>query len=254
MNEIKVVLIDDEIPCIETLVMQIEDLNLNVKIVAKFNDPDLAMSFLSTNSFDILLLDIEMPGISGFELLNQLPAFTFDVIFTTAYNQYAIKAFKYSALNYLLKPIDDDELRDCFHSWLQKKEKNLNSKQFNHLMELLEVRSSKPDKIALPNSDGYEFIDTSEIVRCQADNYYTHFLMSDGKDLMVCRTLKEVELLLRPFGFIRIHQSHLVNPSHIKKFSRQDGGTIITSDSTVLSVSKGYKPELMKIFDQVSKL
>ncbi len=254
MNEIKVVILDDELPCTETLAMQINALGLNIVILKKFNDPVEALAYISTHNFDLLFIDIEMPEMSGFSLLSQVNQFNFDVVFTTAYNQYAVEAFKYSALNYLLKPIDDEDLQQCFTMWMQKKDKMLNSQQFSFLINMIEQRSNLPKKIAIPISDGYEFIDTAMIIRCQADNYYTHFMLTNEKDLLVCRTLKEVEALLKPFGFIRIHQSHLINPSHIKKFSRQDGGTIITSDEVRLSVSKGYKSEVTYLLEKLNKL
>lgn len=254
MNEIRVVIIDDELPCTETLAMQINSLELNVTILKKFNDPIEAKAYITNHDFDILFLDIEMPEISGFGLLSQINNFNFDVVFTTAYNQYAIESFKYSALNYLLKPIDDDDLHDCFTMWMQKKNKLLNKEQFSYLLSLINHENNLPKKIAIPISDGYEFINIEMIIRCQADNYYTHFLMTDGKDILVCRTLKEVEALLRPFGFIRIHQSHLINAGHIKKFSRQDGGFIITSDDSRLSVSKGYKNEVISLLEKLNKL
>ena len=254
MTEISVIILDDELPCTETLAMQINALELNVTILRKFNDPMEALAYIANHEFDILFLDIEMPEISGFGLLSQLNKFNFDVVFTTAYNQYAIEAFKFSALSYLLKPIDDEELHDCFVLWQQKKNKQLNREQFSYLISLIDEHKSLPKKIVIPVSDGYEFINTDDIIRCQADNYYTHFLMTDKKDIIVCRTLKEVEALLKPFSFIRIHQSHLVNPSHIKKFSRQDGGTIITSDDSRLSVSKSQRNEVNDLLCKLNKL
>lgn len=254
MNEIRVVLLDDELHCTETLALQINSLELNVLILNKFNDPVEALAYIVNHEFDILFLDIEMPEISGFGLLSQISHFNFDVVFTTAYNQYAIEAFKFSALNYLLKPIDDEELNNCFAMWKQKKNKMLNKEQFSYLINLIDQHQSIPKKIAIPISDGYEFINTDLIIRCQADNYYTHFKMADEKEILVCRTLKEVESLLKPFGFIRIHQSHLVNPSHIKKFSRQDGGTIITSDDVRLSVSKSHKNDVTSLLEKLNKL
>jgi two-component system LytT family response regulator len=255
MNKpIKVVLLDDEMPCTETLAMQISDLEIDVDILAKFNDPLKALDFIRSNQFDILFLDVEMPEMNGFTLLSMLPEIDFDVVFTTAYNQYAIKAFKYSALNYLLKPIDDDELCSCFKMWTNKQTKVLDPDQLKNLLALLDERDQQYDRIALPISDGYEFIDIRQIIRCQADNYYTHIHLLTGKEVMVCRSLKEVEHLLKSSGFLRIHQSHLINPVHILKYSRQDGGSITMADETRVSVSKSYRPQLLGHFDKIQKL
>lgn len=251
---IQVVLLDDEHPCTETLAMQIADLKLNIEIVAKFNDPIQALDFIKHNRFDILFLDVEMPEMNGFKLLGQLDHFNFDVVFTTAYNQYAIKAFKYSALHYLLKPIDDDELRSCFSMWYEKKQKFLGAEQFRHFLNMMDRPKTNFSRIAIPVSDGYEFIDIDQIIRCQSDNYYTYFYMIGSKELLVCRTLKEVEALLKPSGFIRVHQSHLINPAHIKKYSRHDGGRITMSDYTSVSISKSYRLELTNHLDKLSKL
>ena len=254
MNTIKVILVDDEIHCTETLLMQLQALDTGITVDAVFNNPAEALSYVRRHPFDILFLDIEMPAMNGFELLNQVGDIDFDVVFTTAYNQYAIRAFQYSALNYLLKPVDDEELHTCIQNWVRKKEKQLNRAQFSFFTEMLQQKQHSTQKIALPVTDGFEFIEIREIVRCQADNYYCHFIMKDGKDQLVCRTLKEVEQLLKPLGFIRVHQSHLINPEHIRKFSRNDGGVITTADGAQIGISKSYKAMAANLLDHVHKL
>lgn len=251
---VKVVLVDDESHCIQTLTMQIKALDIPVEIVATFNNPVKAYEFISNNSFDLLFLDIEMPGLSGFELLSRFSDFHFDVIFTTAYNQYAIQAFRYQALNYLLKPVEDSELSTSFTLWMNKQDKRLGIRQFEMLVRSIDNPGNLGKRIALPVSNGFEFIQTDKIIRCQADNYYTNIFMDDNKSYLICRTLKEVESLLKPLGFIRIHQSHLINTHHITKYSRQDGGAIVTSDDTTILVSKNYKPQLTKFLEEVGFL
>lgn len=254
MNAINVILVDDEIHCTETLLMQLQALDSGITVDAVFNHPEEALAYIRKHPFDILFLDIEMPAMNGFELLNQVSNTDFDVVFTTAYDQYAIRAFQYSALNYLLKPVDDNELSTCIQNWIRKKEKQLNRAQFSFFQELLQQKQHSMPKIALPVTDGFEFIEIRDIIRCQADNYYCHFIMKDGKDQLVCRTLKEVEQLLKPLGFIRVHQSHLINPEYIRKFSRADGGVITTADGAQIGISKNYKAMAGNLLDQVYKL
>lgn len=254
MKKIKVILVDDERYCTETLAMQINGLGMDVEILAKFNDSVDALAFISTTAFDLLFLDIEMPKMSGFDLLSRLGEFHFDVVFTTAYDRYAIKAFRYSALNYLLKPIDDLELRKSFELHARNKEKHLNRELFSHFLGLLSGDANVSGRVAIPVDDGYEFIKVDDIIRCEADNYYTHLITTDGSDKLVCRTLKEVTNLLKSSGFVRIHQSHLVNPAHIRRISRRDGGTVITIDNQALRVSKVYRPAFLQLVARISKL
>lgn len=249
----KVVIVDDELHCTETLEIVLKNLQKQVDILGKFNNPIEALEFIKHNDFDILFLDIEMPKLSGFELLAQLENFNFDVVFTTAYNQYAIKAFKYSALNYLLKPIDTDELLACINQWETKSLRLLASSQFDFLMDLLKNNPRTKSKIALPTTYGLEFIEIDEIIRCQSDSNYTNVFFKNTKPLLICRTLKEVENILGTNGFIRIHQSHLINPLYLKKFIRNDGGYVVMEDGEKISVSKGNKDKITAVFNQIDR-
>lgn len=250
---IKVVLIDDELHCTESLEIILNSLKKPMKIIGKFNNAIDALAFIKTADFDILFLDIEMPNLNGFELLNQLNDFKFDVVFTTAYDQYAIKAFKFSALNYLLKPIDDQELLASINKWESKSQKNLPADQFNFFLDILENSQKRRSKIALPTTYGLEFIEIGEIIRCQSESNYTHFFLKNEETFLICRTLKEVESLLSANGFIRIHQSHLINPLYLKKFLRNDGGYVVMEDGEKISVSKNNKDKIIDIFNQIER-
>lgn len=249
----KVVLIDDEVHCTESLEIMLKQLGKSIEIVAKFNNPINALPYLQDHTFDILFLDIEMPKLNGFELLSILKDFTFDVVFTTAYNQYAIEAFKYSALNYLLKPIDSDELLACINKWEEKQQKNMPYQQFSQMMEMLQNNMRLNAKIALPTTYGFEFIEIDKIVRCQSESNYSHIYFKEGEPLLICRTLKEVENLLSAHGFIRVHQSHLINPKYLKKFLRNDGGYVVMEDGEKISVSKINKDKVTAIFNQIER-
>jgi two-component system LytT family response regulator len=250
---IKVVLLDDEVHCTESLDIILKTLNIEVEVLAKFNDPELALKFLKQNQFDILFLDIEMPRMNGFELLSTLNQIKFDVVFTTAYNQYAIKAFKFSAINYLLKPIDETELIDCLEAWKAKTSKQMPNGQLEFLLQAIQNNNQQSSKLALPTNYGLEFINIKEIVRCQSDSNYTNVYLVNGEKHLICRTLKEVENILQYHNFLRIHQSHLINPNHMKKFIRNDGGYLLMEDGEKISVSKNNKEKIIEIFSQIQR-
>ena len=250
---IKVILLDDEVHCTESLEIILKTLKTEVQVLAKFNDPEHALEFIKLNKFDILFLDIEMPRMNGFELLSSLPSINFDVIFTTAYNQYAVKAFKFSAINYLLKPIDETELADCLQAWEIKALKQMPQNQLEFLLETIQNGQKTSSKLALPTTYGLEFIEIKEIVRCQADSNYTTVFLSNTDKYLICRTLKEVENILQHHNFLRIHQSHLINPNHMKKFLRNDGGYIVMDDGEKISVSKNNKEKIIEIFSHIER-
>jgi two-component system LytT family response regulator len=250
---IKVVLLDDEVHCTESLEIILQTLNTEVQVIAKFNDPELALEFIKLNKFDILFLDIEMPRMNGFEFLSSFLKINFDVIFTTAYNQYAVKAFKFSAINYLLKPIDEAELAECLQAWEIKVLKQMPQNQLEFLLETIQNGQKTSNKLALPTTYGLEFIEIKEIVRCQSDSNYTNIYLSNGDRYLICRTLKEVENILQHHNFLRIHQSHLINPNHMKKFLRNDGGYIVMDDGEKISVSKNNKEKIIEIFSQIER-
>ncbi len=249
----KVVIVDDELHCSASLQMLLNGLDKKIEILKIFNNATLAKDYLMHHSFDLLFLDIEMPGLNGFELLSSLEEFKFDVVFTTAYNQYAIEAFNYGALNYLLKPIDAQELLACVNQWETKSGRYLQNSQFDFLMDLLRNNPKTKSKIALPTTYGLEFVEIDEIIRCQADSNYTNVFFKNAKPLLICRTLKEVENILSNNGFIRIHQSHLINPTFLKKFVRNDGGYVVMDDGEKISVSKGNKEKITTMFNQIDR-
>lgn len=248
---IKAVLIDDEMHCTASLAINLQELNQNITVVNSFNKPSEAVAYLEQNhNFDILFLDIEMPGMNGFDLLKKLEHIPFDVVFVTAYNQYAINAFKYSAFDYLLKPVDENDLQQCINRWRQKPQNGIEQKQLDFLGNLFKV-GKLPDKLALPTHDGLELVVINNIVHCQSDSNYTNFHFADGGTLLICRTLKDVEAALTAHGFIRIHQSHLVNPAHIKKLVKNDGGYLIMSNNSQLRISKNKKDLVNNIFNAI---
>jgi two-component system LytT family response regulator len=191
---------------------------------------------------DLVFLDIQMPGTNGFELLQQLPGSGFEVIFVTAHDQYGIQAVKFAAVDYLLKPIHVTELQEAVRKAsvrIAGKKKNL---QLENLLQLLEKQSFKEEhRIALTTLKETRFLYTRQIIRCESDNNYCFFFLEDGDKLLISKPLYEYEPLLRDYGFIRCHQSHLVNKRFIKSWLREDGGFLLLTDGSQVPVSRSKR-------------
>ncbi len=250
---IKVILLDDEKMATEAMQIQLKKIRKDIEVVATFNSPEQAVKEIPKLDFNILFLDIEMPKLNGFEVLLQLQPFNFDVIFTTAFNQYAVEAFKYSAISYCLKPIEDAEILTALSTWEQKQNSFLQKEQFDNFLIAYQASNASQQKVALPTTDGYEFIPTLNIIRCQSQDNYTHFHLTTKENLLICRTLKEVERILSKRGFVRIHQSHLINPAFLRKYSRSEGGFVIMDNGDQLPVSPLRKEAVVQLFEMIQR-
>jgi two-component system LytT family response regulator len=200
---------------------------------------------INTLKPDLIFLDIEMPFMNGFQMLEQLPAINFEIIFTTSYDQYAITAFKFSALDYLLKPVDREELEKA----VAKISKKINpgiSQQLEILMQKLNQPARQVQRVALPTMQGLEFIPVDSIIHCSSSNNYTEFFLTDKKKLLVSRTLKETEDMLADHSFLRVHHSHIVNLNAITKYVKGEGGYLIMEDGSAVDVSRSRKELLMQ--------
>lgn len=253
---IKIAIVDDEKHSIESLSIHLKESLPNAEIEFSSNKAQEALEYLKSSEIDLLFLDIEMPNMNGFQLLEHLSNREFDVIFITAYNQYAIQAFKTKAISYLLKPIDEDELREVLDMWLKEKEKkdSLNNKNIDALVDHLKKEGFMKSKIAVPITDGYEFIEVDQIIYCRSSNNYTYIIQKDETVTLVCKTMKEVEAVLQQFFFLRIHQSYLVNPNYMKKFSRNQGGIIIMNNNDTIPVSKSKRDLVVNVFESIKRL
>ena len=204
-----------------------------------------ALELLPVFQPSLLMLDIEMPVMNGFDFLSLAPDNTFDVIFTTAYDQYAIKAIRFSALDYLLKPIDVLDLKNAINSHIVKSNNQRSQSLVPNLLTNLKQGDQKNFKLALSTSDGTFFFEPDEILYCEADNNYTKFNLINKKPLLVSKTLGDYDELLSEHNFIRIHKSHLVNMKYITKVNRD--GTLTMSDGKELTISKRKKEMVMGI-------
>ena len=237
---INAIIVDDELKSRESLKILLEEFCDNVTVKALCQDVAEAVQAIQQYKPDVVFLDIQLQRETGFDLLTQLGDFDFEVIFTTAYAEYAIKAFKFAAIDYLLKPIDIDELKRA----LSKVEKRMNdsiSLRLQQLMQNLKNTSSENYKLALPTTDGLVFVKMQDILYCEASSNYTEITVMDGKKYIVSRTLKEYEDMLGEHNFYRIHNSYLINLNAIKKYVRGEGGYVIMANDKSLDVSKRKK-------------
>ncbi|MEM6297348.1 MAG: LytTR family DNA-binding domain-containing protein [Bacteroidota bacterium] len=243
---ITVVLIDDESLALDTLVWQLEQLPHPIQITGRFTNPISAVEALKTTEIDLCFLDIDMPEMTGFEFLEQWETPPFDVIFTTAYDQYAIRAFQVSACDYLLKPIDDEDLEAALDRY-QNRQSNLKKEQIGLLTAQFKEQKAFPDRVALPTSEGVHIVETAHIIRLEADKNYTQIFQNEGSSIIVSKTIKEVEQLFDPAEFCRVHQSHLVNLSKVALYRKgKNGGLLTLKDNTQIPVAKAKKKLLME--------
>ena len=246
---IRSILIDDEVHCLNSLSIQLTEHCPEVEILAKCMSGAKALEAVEKMNPELVFLDIEMPNMNGFEFLEHCKQISFSVIFTTSYDQYAIKAFRISALDYLLKPIDPEELVAAVHKVREQKSRPL-AEQFRAMIEQLQNRNRGVTKIGIPTIEGFELIPADHIVYCEANNNYTHIFLKNKTKIVACRSLKEMEEQLQDFKFfLRVHHSYLVNLNEVNKYIRGDGGYLILADGTNINVSRGRKDALMKFLD-----
>lgn len=237
---IRSIIVDDELKSRESLKILVEDYCEGITVEAVCQNITEAVTAINELKPDVVFLDIQLQRETGFDLLTKFKDFNFEVIFTTAYTEYAIKAFKFSAIDYLLKPIDIEELRKA----IEKVEKSKGNAVTDRLQQLLQnLRNGTPEnyKLALPTSDGLVFVKVNEILYCEASSNYTEIVMADNKKYIVSRTLKEYDDMLGEQNFFRIHHSYLINLNGIKKYVRGDGGYVVMSNDKLLDVSKRKK-------------
>lgn len=244
---IRAIVVDDEPYACQALQTLLKKHCPEVVVEAACHSAQEAGQQINALKPQLVFLDIEMPHRNGFELLEQFNPVSFHVIFTTSYDQYAIKAIRFSALDYLLKPIDPHELKAAVAKMNQAANNSLIPAQLQLLLQSIREPSAIVNRIALPTLEGLQMLVIDTILYCMASSNYTTFVMKDKRKLVISRTLKEVEEMLEAHSFLRIHHSHLVNVSAIEKYFRGEGGTVVMSDGTELDVSRSRKDSLLKV-------
>lgn len=250
MEKLKIIIVDDEKRIRTSLIHVLKLHYLEADVIGEAENIQQAREVIKLNIPDILLLDIKMPGGTGFDLLKQLMPISFKTIFITAFDQYAIEAIKFSALDYLLKPVIPGELVKA----LDKAKEEINKEKENIKLKTLINNIEKKEKKIVLNTQGATFIiDVREIVRCEADRNYTNFFLMDKKRILVSGGLKEYEDILKSHNFIRPHHSHLVNVSLINRLEKRNGGVLVLKDGSEVPVSIRKHAELAEILRQINK-
>lgn len=247
---IKCILIDDERNALEMMEWLIKTYTPQVQILAMCNSAEQGIEAINKYKPDVIFLDIEMPKMNGFDMLEQFDTLFFDVVFCTAYDQFAIKAFRYSALNYLLKPVDPDDLKATIKR-LEDRKTLPTREQFDLLLQNIKhTNKTTPQRIALTTNDGLIFVPTSEILYCEAESNYTNVILSGGKKILVSKVLKDIDEALSGPDFYRVHSSFLININRIKKFVRGDGGYIVMDNDATINISRSRRQEFMELFSK----
>ncbi len=245
---IKAVIIDDEHSARETLSGMLAKFCPEVMIAGMADSAQEGINVIQNYQPQLVFLDVQMPFGSGFDLLEALPNINFEVIFTTAYNQYALKAIKFSALDYLLKPIDVKELKAAVEKvQLQANDQTSNIKLANFI-ENVNNNDDTTRKIVLPTAKGFSVVAIKDIIRCESDRNYTWIHFRDGPSLLATRSLKDFEELLVEYQFFRVHQSHLINLDCVKHYNRGRGGQVALSDGSQVDVARSKRDEFVKMF------
>lgn len=243
---LKALLVDDEVNNLDNLSLLLAAHCPEVSIAGRAVSAADARRQIETLQPDLVFLDIRMPEQNGFELLQSLREISFEVIFVTAYDQYGIQAIKFSALDYLLKPINTTELKSAVQKALERAHKKEQQYLLENMLHVFRHQHERErHKIALPVSGEVLLVRPMEIMYCFASNTYTTFYLSDARKVLVAKPIRDYEELLQPYGFLRVHQSYLVNKDCVKSFSRRDGYALVLADGTEVPVSRQKKEWVM---------
>jgi two-component system, LytTR family, response regulator len=246
---LKAILIDDELNSLKNLRQKLEEFCKSVQVVAMAQKPEEALFLIRHHKPDVLFLDIEMPKMSGFGILEELGDYAAEIVFVTAYNQYAIDAIRISAFDYLVKPVAIDDLQKAVNRLVLSRASRTRER-LHVLKEGLGEPRSQDNKIAVPTNDGLEFLLISDIIRIESVSYYSKLFLAGGQVTLVTKLLKDFEELLAPYRFFRVHNSHLVNLRYIRKFSRSEGGQVVMENGDVVDVSRRRREEFLKYLQQ----
>jgi two-component system LytT family response regulator len=246
MQVLKAILIDDELNSLQNLQFKIQEYCHSIKVVAQTQNPEEAIRMIGQHKPDVIFLDIEMPKMSGFKMLEQVPEIDFEVIFVTAYNHYAINAIRISAFDYLVKPVSIEDLQQTIErlgTFTVRKSRE----RADVLKKNLANPKSQEDQIAIPTNDGLEFLQIKQIIRIESSSNYSKLFLLSGQHLLVTRQLKDFEELLQDYRFYRVHHSHLINLNFITRYIRGDGGQIVLRNGDMIDVSRRKKEVFLKL-------
>ncbi|MFL5752224.1 MAG: LytR/AlgR family response regulator transcription factor [Bacteroidia bacterium] len=247
---LRAIIVDDEKISREILSDYLRKYCSGVSVLATAESAEQGIEMIRKHKPDIVFLDVEMPKGNGFDMLERLDEISFETVFVTAFDNYAIQALNYSAAYYILKPVSIDELVAAVEKIKREREKNKPALHTRILLENIHASGTQGQKIVLPLQDGFEVVNVQDIVHCEANDNFTDFHFVARPKMMICRTLKVYEELLKDSSFLRVHKSHLVNLNHVTKYTRGKGGQLTMSNRAIIDVSPGKKDELMQNFEK----
>ncbi len=245
---INTIVIDDEVKARETILNMLGTYCPELEVIGTAGSVKEGAKVLEELKPELVLLDIKMADGTGFDLLRKLEKVDFLVIFITAFEEFAIRAIKFSAIDYILKPLDPDELMNAVQKALTVISKENMSEKLDALYENLDNINTNAKKIVLKTTESVHIVNLKDIVRCESEKNYTHFYTVEDEKITVSKTLKEFNELLIDYKFFRVHQSHLINLAHVKRYEKQNGGFLIMDDNSNVPVSFRKKEDLMKLF------
>ncbi len=243
---IKALIVDDDDLSRDTLKLLIEKYQPEISSILLAGDALLARHLISTEQPDLIFLDVEMPQYSGFDLLNMIAEKNFDVIFTSSFQKYAIRAIRFSALDYLLKPVQKDELAQAIQRHLEKRDQAQHRPAlYQNLLQTIQSRETKDFRLAIPTTEGVFFFHPDDIIRCEAERSYTKFFLASRKTFLASKPLREYEELLQENGFLRVHKSHLINMQYVHRYL--PSGFLLMKDESKVEVARRRKAEIESV-------
>lgn len=245
----KLLIIDDEKRTREMIAKMVDSFELGIECFPIGENVQSGLQAIKEVQPDLVFLDIQMPDGTGFDLLNSIDDRNFEVIFITAFEEYALKAIKFSALDYVLKPIDSDELRAALTKAAGAIDKKVDSEQLETLN--FNMQNTNRKKLVLKTHESVHVVDLENIIRCEADRNYTSFFLKDGKKILVSKTLKEYETLLSGNQFFRVQQSHLINLNYVDRFDKKNGGSVVMKDGSEVPLSPAKKDLFFKVLESI---
>jgi len=246
MGTLRAILVDDELSSLQNLQSKLVEFCPDVEVVATAQKPEDAILFIRQHKPDVIFLDIEMPRMNGFRMLDELGELDFEIIFTTAYNHYAVDAIRVSAFDYLMKPVAIKELQNALERLARYRQTHTRDK-LDVLRQSLSPNKSQEEKIAIPTNEGLEFIPIKNILHIESSSNYSKIFLTDGKNILVTKLLKDFEDILEPYHFFRVHNSHLINLAYIKKYIRGEGGQVEMQNGDVIDVARRKKEEFIRL-------
>ncbi len=244
---ITAVIIDDEDDGRDAIELAVKKYCPEVTITGTYGTPELGVKAIRQLKPSLVFLDVQMPQMSGFDVLQQLSPITFEVIFVSAYDRYAIKAIKFSALDYLLKPVDVDDLIQAISKVKERLYNKNNFFQYQSVLNNVQSKGGKIEKLAVPSLNGIDFFETADIIYCKADGSYTTLFLKNKQSCVVSKNLKDFENLLAESGFCRVHHSFLINLRHVQKYIKGEGGYVLLTEGHHVDISRRKKDEFIAL-------